>query len=73
MAETKIEISDSAHGRAGFVAGIVFGAFLGAGLALLFAPERGGDMRKRLRGGCASFSPMQWIASIAQAAEPARS
>ena len=50
LAETKIEISESAHGRAGFLAGIVFGAFLGAGLALLFAPERGGDMRKRLRG-----------------------
>ena len=50
LAESKIEISESAHGRAGFLAGIVFGAFLGAGLALLFAPERGGDMRKRLRG-----------------------
>jgi gas vesicle protein len=27
----------------------VFGAFLGAGLALLFAPERGGKTRRRLR------------------------
>ena len=43
----KVEVSESAHGRAGFLAGIIFGAFLGAGLALLFAPERGGDMRKR--------------------------
>ena len=46
---TKIEVSDSAHGRAGFVAGIVFGAFLGAGLAMLFAPDRGEKTRGRIR------------------------
>jgi gas vesicle protein len=49
VTEAKVEVSPSAHGRAGFLAGIVFGAFLGAGLALLFAPERGGKTRKRLK------------------------
>jgi gas vesicle protein len=48
-AETQIEVSESSNGRAGFLVGIVFGAFLGAGLALLFAPERGGKTRKRIR------------------------
>jgi gas vesicle protein len=48
-AETQVEVAASSHGRAGFLAGIVFGAFLGAGLALLFAPERGGKTRSRLR------------------------
>jgi gas vesicle protein len=31
------------------MAGILFGAFLGAGFALLFAPERGDKTRGRLR------------------------
>jgi gas vesicle protein len=47
--QTEVDIVQSSHGRAGFLAGIVFGAFLGAGLALLFAPERGGKTRRRLR------------------------
>ncbi len=34
---------------AGFLAGIVFGVFLGAGLALLFAPDRGDKTRDRVR------------------------
>lgn len=34
---------------AGFLAGMVFGAVLGAGLALFFAPERGEKTRDRLR------------------------
>jgi gas vesicle protein len=45
-------IQSSAAGRgttAGFVAGVLFGAFLGAGIALLFAPERGEKTRGRLR------------------------
>jgi hypothetical protein len=33
----------------GFAAGVLFGAVLGVGLALLFAPERGETMRRRLR------------------------
>jgi gas vesicle protein len=48
-AETQVEVAASSHGRAGFLAGIVFGAFLGAAHALLFAPERGGKTRSRLR------------------------
>jgi gas vesicle protein len=47
--EPEVELGASGHGRAGFLVGIVFGAFLGAGLALLFAPERGGQTRRRLR------------------------
>jgi gas vesicle protein len=34
---------------AGFLAGIVFGVFLGAGLALFFAPDRGNTTRSKLR------------------------
>lgn len=34
---------------AGFFAGILLGAFLGAGFALLFAPEKGEKVRGRLR------------------------
>jgi gas vesicle protein len=42
--------ADPAAGRlGGFAAGVVFGAFLGAGLALLFAPDRGDKTRSRLR------------------------
>src|SRR5215210_7205192 len=44
-----VDVAPSAHGRAGFLAGIVFGAFLGAGLAMLFAPERGEKTRGRIR------------------------
>ena len=36
-------------GLGGFAVGVVFGAFLGAGIALLFAPERGEKTRRRLR------------------------
>jgi gas vesicle protein len=39
----------STRGTAGFMAGVLFGAFLGAGFALLFAPERGEKTRGRLR------------------------
>jgi gas vesicle protein len=39
----------SSHGTAGFMAGILFGAFLGAGFALLLAPERGEKIRGRLK------------------------
>lgn len=34
---------------AGFLAGIVCGALVGASLALLFAPDRGDAMRRRIR------------------------
>ena|SRR5215210_5800449 len=39
----------STHGTAGFMAGILFGALLGAGLALLLAPDRGEKIRDRLK------------------------
>jgi gas vesicle protein len=39
----------SVRSTAGFVAGVLFGAFLGAGFALLLAPERGEKTRGRLR------------------------
>jgi gas vesicle protein len=35
-------------GIGGFVAGVLFGALLGAGMALLFAPDRGAKVRRRL-------------------------
>jgi len=45
----EVEDAQPAHGRAGFLAGIVFGAFLGAGIAMLFAPDRGEKTRGRIR------------------------
>jgi YtxH-like protein len=42
-----IEEDGSTRGTAGFVAGVLFGAFLGAALALLFAPDRGDKTRGR--------------------------
>ncbi len=42
-------VNVSTHGTAGFVAGVLFGAFLGAGFALLLAPERGEKIRGRLK------------------------
>jgi gas vesicle protein len=38
----------SARSSAGFVAGVLFGAFLGAAFALLFAPDRGEKTRGRV-------------------------
>lgn len=45
------EFVEEAHatGAVGFLAGIVLGAFLGAGVALLLAPERGDVTRRRIR------------------------
>jgi gas vesicle protein len=39
---------ESGRGLGGFAAGVVFGALLGAGIALMFAPERGDTTRRRL-------------------------
>lgn len=39
----------SPDGSSGFLAGVVCGALVGASLALLFAPERGDAVRRRLR------------------------
>lgn len=40
---------EASRGIGGFAAGVVFGVFLGAGIALMFAPERGDKTRRRLR------------------------
>jgi gas vesicle protein len=45
-AESMIEDA-STRGAGGFVAGVLFGAFLGAAFALLFAPDRGEKTRGR--------------------------
>jgi gas vesicle protein len=39
------------RGLAGFVTGLVVGALVGAGVALLFAPARGDRVRRRLGRG----------------------
>lgn len=56
MAEDEVAMDEMAEpeggdgrGLGGFAAGMVFGALLGAGLALMFAPERGDKTRRRLR------------------------
>ena len=38
----------------GFTAGVITGALVGAGLALLFAPKAGADLRNDLNGSMAS-------------------
>jgi len=42
------ERAEGATGMLGFVGGLVLGALIGAGIALLVAPERGRVMRRRL-------------------------
>lgn len=44
-----VDEADASRGVGTFAAGVVFGAFLGAGIALMFAPERGDKTRRRLR------------------------
>jgi gas vesicle protein len=44
------------RGRAGFVSGFFLGVLMGAGIALLFAPERGEKTRTRLRRRMRSLS-----------------
>jgi gas vesicle protein len=39
------------RGAAGFLTGLVVGALVGAGVALLFAPARGDRVRRRLGRG----------------------
>jgi gas vesicle protein len=45
----EIDVSGSSRRPTGFSAGIILGVILGAGIALLFAPERGQKTRKHLR------------------------
>jgi len=44
-----VDETDASRGIGAFAAGVVFGVFLGAGIALMFAPERGDKTRRRLR------------------------
>ncbi|HET6580220.1 MAG TPA: YtxH domain-containing protein [Gemmatimonadales bacterium] len=44
-----VDQADGSRGIGAFAAGVIFGAFLGAGIALMFAPERGDKTRRRLR------------------------
>jgi gas vesicle protein len=50
----EIEATDSSKGPGGFAAGLLFGVVLGAGFALLFAPEQGQKTRGRQRSGMRS-------------------
>jgi gas vesicle protein len=45
LAEEPLE---AGHGKRNFFMGLALGAVLGAGVALLFAPDRGVNTRKRL-------------------------
>jgi gas vesicle protein len=54
------DVVETAHGRAGFMAGLVFGAVLGAGLALVLAPDRGEKTRGRLRRRMRSLRDDAW-------------
>jgi gas vesicle protein len=47
---------ETTHGRAGFVSGFFLGVLMGAGIALLFAPDRGDKTRNRLRRRMRSLS-----------------
>ena len=51
QAETRAEIGKRLPSQtgAGFVAGLLFGAFLGAGVALFLATDRGGRSGRQLR------------------------
>lgn len=42
------EPAPSGHGKRNFFLGVALGALVGAGVALLFAPDRGVNTRKRL-------------------------
>jgi len=46
---TADDAEESGGGTGAFAAGVVFGAFLGAAIALMFAPEKGDRTRRRLR------------------------
>ena len=50
----EIEATNPSQGP-GFAAGLLFGVLLGAGFALLFAPEQGQKTRGRLRRGMRSL------------------
>ena len=43
------EPAEKSSGTVGFVSGLILGALIGAGIALLVAPEKGAVTRKRLK------------------------
>jgi gas vesicle protein len=45
----ELDPSPSTHRRAGFASGLMLGILIGAGFALLFAPEQGSKTRGRLK------------------------
>jgi hypothetical protein len=45
----ELEGPAGSSGTVGFLGGLVLGALVGAGIALLVAPERGSEVRRRLR------------------------
>jgi gas vesicle protein len=47
--EVEVYESDGASGIIGFIGGLLLGTLIGAGVALLVAPERGDVTRRRLR------------------------
>jgi len=49
VGEMAKQVDDAGRGIGGFAVGVVFGALLGAGIALMFAPDRGDATRRRLR------------------------
>jgi gas vesicle protein len=49
--DSEVETIEPARRPAGFTAGLLLGVILGAGLALLYAPEEGEKTRGRLRRG----------------------
>jgi gas vesicle protein len=52
MQEARAESAPAGdRGIAGFVTGMLIGALVGAGVALLFAPARGDRLRRRLGRG----------------------
>lgn len=48
-ATAEYEETRHGHSGAGFLAGLLFGAFLGAGIALVLATDRGGKSGRQLR------------------------
>jgi gas vesicle protein len=49
IGENSSRMEASSRVGAGVLAGLIFGVFLGAGLALFFAPEKGEKTRARVR------------------------
>ncbi len=48
--ELEDAVDEGANALAGFIGGLLVGAVIGVGIALLVAPERGAVTRRRLRG-----------------------